>query len=100
MRYTRAVEIPSCSAISASPLALYRLSLYCEDMNTTTSPAAEINLTRVLNGWYSYNRADRGLSFTIIKELGFWSVAEADGETWTVKSLDAARALIASQVAA
>lgn len=67
-------------------------------MNTTTT--AKIKLTRVLPGWYSFNHSRAGLSFTVLEEMGFWKVEESDGETWVVDSLNAARNLIAAELAA
>lgn len=74
-------------------------------MNTTTA-TRKIKLTRVLNGWYSYNTADYSHSFEIHKiGTGAWSIkhqdwtaAECAEEAWIVEDLDKARSFIASTI--
>ena len=73
---------------------------------TTATPARKIKLQRGMPGWYVYHANDCKDFFDIHKiGPGMWSVTHSfrtNGnstvETWTVESLDAARALIADTI--
>lgn len=76
-------------------------------MNATTATTArKIKLQRGMPGWYVYHANDCKDSFYIFKiGPGMWTVEHGrrdNGtktvETWTVESLDAARALIAATI--
>ena len=76
-------------------------------MNATAATTArKIKLQRGMPGWYVYHANDCKDSFSIHKiGPGMWTVEHTHresgaktGETWTVESLDAARALIAATI--